>query len=147
MVLEGQQVVVALLADKASEDSGLVRFLVVEQGARVPVAPSTLVTFVGSILRIWHLLSTVLSSHITTASRSSNSAATNSISASHPFSAIQSFFAQHSSSSLSRTQVSDQVMAISEEHATVNANVIPPITIHFAISIGGIGPHALRCCI
>lgn len=58
----------------------------------------------------------------------------------HPFSSVQ-VFAQHSASPLAWAQVSDQVMAICKEHATVNANVVP--SIHFAISTRAAAPQAL----
>ena len=124
VVLESQQVVVAFLADKAAEDPSLVRFLVVEKGTRVPVTSTALVALVRAIIGYLPVVHT-------TAGLSTTS---------HAFGSIH-VFVQCSTSCLAWTQVSDQVMAICKEHATVNANVVP--SIHFAISIRAVAPQAL----
>lgn len=84
MILESQQVVVTFLADKATENTGLVGLLVVKERAWVSVSSPTLVTLVGLVTLIDHW-PTSICANVTT---SSSDTTANALSSRHPFGSI-----------------------------------------------------------
>ena len=130
VVLECQQIVVTFLAHQAAEHSSLVGFLVVEEGAGVPVSSATLVTFMGPVALFTHRPAAI-SSNI---SASASNPTTDSLSSGHPFGSVQALLAQAPRSVLARAKVSDQVVTVRKKHSAVHANVIA--SIHLVIAVG-----------